>query len=43
MHVVDTRFDDSGFTVFGQVVEGLDIAQALTVDDKIVTITVIEK
>lgn len=43
MHVADTRFDDSGFTVFGQIVEGQDIAAALTVEDKIVTITVAEQ
>lgn len=43
MHIEDTRFDDSHFTVFGQVIDGLDIAAALTTEDKIVTITVAEK
>lgn len=43
MHVADTRFDSGGFTAFGQIVAGLDIATTLTMEDKIVTITVIEK
>jgi len=43
MLAADSRFDSSSFTAFGSVVAGLDIATTLTVDDKIVMITVVEK
>jgi peptidylprolyl isomerase/peptidyl-prolyl cis-trans isomerase B (cyclophilin B) len=42
MLVADSRLD-AQFTVFGQVTEGLDVAAALTQEDKIETITVTEK
>lgn len=43
LHVADTRFDAGGFTAFGQIVAGLELATTLTMEDKIVTIRVVEK